>query len=84
MGLLSTVVAEPYAVLTTVQNNRLVLPHNSIRGLHFNAMSATSTQSYILLHMQVLCVLALRPQFRSYIHGRLAHTVSTAATLLAK
>ena len=51
MGLLSTVVAEPYAALTTVQNYRPVLPHNSIRGLHFYAMSATITQACILLHM---------------------------------
>ena len=50
MGLLSTVVAKPYAALTTVQNYRPVLPHNSIRGLHYNAMGATHTQTRILLH----------------------------------
>ena len=84
MGLLSTVVAEPYAALTTVQNYRPVLPHNSIRGLHFYAMSATITQACILLHMWVLFVHALRPQFSLFIQGRLALTVSTAATSLAK
>ena len=51
MGLMSTVVAKPYAALTTVQNYRPVLPHNSIRGHHYSDMSAASTQTCILLHM---------------------------------
>ena len=46
-----TVVAVPYATLTTVQNNRPVLPHNSIWGQHYNAMGATRTQTRILLQM---------------------------------
>ena len=33
-GLMSIVVAKPYVALTTVQNYRPVLPHNSIRGQH--------------------------------------------------
>ena len=51
MGLMSTVVTEPYAALTTVQSYWPLLPHNSIQGLHFNATGATSTQTCILLHM---------------------------------
>ena len=51
MELLTTVVAEPYAALTTVQNYRPVLPLNSIQGLHYNVMGATRTQTRILLHM---------------------------------
>ena len=50
-GHTSTVVAKPYAVLTTVQNYMPVLPHNSIRGLHYYAMGATGTQTRILLRM---------------------------------
>ena len=42
---MSTVVAVPYAALTTVQPYRLVLPHNSVRGLHSYAMGATRTQT---------------------------------------
>ena len=77
-------VAEPYAALTTVQYARPVLPLNSVRGLHYNAMGATCTQACILLHMMVLFVHALRPQIKFYILGRLALTDSTAATSLAK
>ena len=33
-GLMSTGVAEPYAALTPVQDYRLVLPLNSLRGQH--------------------------------------------------
>ena len=51
MGLLSTVVAKPNAAFTTVQNYRPVLPHNSVRGLHYNAMGAILTQTHIPLHM---------------------------------
>ena len=83
-GLTSTVVAVPYAALTTVQHNRLVLPHNSLQGLHSYAMGATRTQSRTLLTLMVLSVQALCPQFRFYLQGRLALTDSTAATLLAK
>ena len=70
-GLTSTVVAVPYAALTTVQHYRLVLPHNSIRGQHFNAMGATRTQTHTLLTLLVLCVQALRPTIKVYMHGRL-------------
>ena len=48
-GLTSTGVTEPYAVLTPVQHNRLVLPRNSIRGQHSYAMGATRTHTCILL-----------------------------------
>ena len=48
---MGTVVAKPYAGLTTVQPYRPVLPHNSIRGLHYYAMGATRTQTRILLQM---------------------------------
>ena len=48
-GLTSTGVAEPYAALTPVQHNRLVLPLNSIRGQHSYAMGATYTQACTLL-----------------------------------
>ena len=51
MGLTSTVVSEPYAALTTVQIFWPVLPLNSIRGLHYNAMGATRTQTRILLQI---------------------------------
>ena len=51
MGLLSTVVAKTYVALTTAQKYRPVLPLNSIRELHYNAMGATRTQTRILLHM---------------------------------
>ena len=70
-GLTSIVVAEPYAALTTVQHYRLVLPRNSIRGQHFNAMGATLTQTYTLLTLLVPCVQALRPAIKVYMHGRL-------------
>ena len=60
-GLISTVVSVPYVALTTVQPYRPVLPHNSIQGLHYNAMGATHTQTRILLQMQVLYIRALRP-----------------------
>ena len=82
-GLMSTVVAVPYAALTTVQHNRLVLPHNSIRGLHFNALGATRTQSRTLLTLMVLCVQALRPTIKVYMHGCLALTDYTASALAA-
>ena len=39
-GLMSSVVAIPYVALTTVQTYKPVLPHNSIRGLHYYAMGA--------------------------------------------
>ena len=48
-GLTSTGVAKPYAALTLVQHNRLVLPHNSVQGLHSYAMGTTRTQTCILL-----------------------------------
>ena len=48
-GLTSTGVAEPYAALTPVQHNRLVLPHNSVWGQHSYAMGATYTQTCTLL-----------------------------------
>ena len=51
MGLLSTVVAKLYVMVTTVQNYRLVLPLNSIWGLLYNAIGAIRTQTHILLHM---------------------------------
>ena len=70
-GLKCTVVAEPYAVLTTVQNYRLVQPHNSVWGPHYCAMGATRTQASTLLVLLVLMMLALRPQVQVYVHGRL-------------
>ena len=66
---MSTVVAEPYAVLTMVQGHRSVLPHNSIWGLRFYAMGAKSTQISTLMMLLVLMKLALRPQVRVYMHG---------------
>ena len=82
-GLTSTVVAVPYAALTTVQHNRLVLPHNSIQGLHFYAMGATRTQTRTLLTLMVLCVQALRPTIKIYMHGCLVLTDYTATALAA-
>ena len=76
---MSTVVTIPYAALTTVQPYRLVLPHNSIWGLHFYAMGATRT----LLTLMVLCVQALRPTVKVYMHGRLALADYTVTALVA-
>ena len=76
-------VAVRYAMLTTVQHNRLVLPHNSIRGLHFNAMGATHTQSRTLITLMVLCVQALRPTIKVYMHGHLRLKDYTATALAA-
>ena len=61
---MSTVVAEPYAALTTVQDYRPVQPSTSIWGLHYCAMGATRTQASTLLVLLVLKMLALRPQVR--------------------
>ena len=82
-GLTSTVVAVPYTALTTVQHNRLVLLHNSVRGLHSYAMGATRTQSRTLLTVMVLCVQALRPTIKVYMNGPLALTDYTATALAA-
>ena len=82
-GLTSAVVAVPYAALTMVQHNRLVLPHNSILGLHFNAMGATRTQLRTLLTLMVLCVQALRPTVNVYMHGHLRLKDYTATALAA-
>ena len=68
---MSTVVAVPYAALTTVQPYRPVLPHNSIRGLHYYAMGATHTQTRTLLTLMVLCVQALRPSMKVNMHEHL-------------
>ena len=48
-GLTSTGVTKPYAALTPVQHNRLVLPLNSVWGQHCYAMGATYTQACTLL-----------------------------------
>ena len=85
-GLKSILVAVLYAALTMVQHNRLVLPHNSIQGLHFNAMGATRTQFRTLLTLMVLCVQALRPTIKVYMHECLrlkdyTATVSAASRL---
>ena len=66
---MSTVVTEPYAALTTVQDYRPVQPRNSVRGLHYCAMGATHTQTSTLLVLLVLMMLALRPQVQVYMHG---------------
>ena len=70
-GLTSTVVAKPYAALTTVQYYWPVLPHNSICGLHYYAMGAMHTLTHTLLQTLVLLVTAVRPDIAIYIHGRL-------------
>ena len=70
-GLTSKVVAIPYAALTTVQHSRLVLPHNSVWGLHFNAMGTTRTQTRTLFPLLVPCVQDLRPTIKVYMHGHL-------------
>ena len=70
-GLMSTVVAEPYMALTTVQIYRPVQPRNSIWGLHYCAMGATHSQASTLLVLLVLTMLALRPQVQVYMHGQL-------------
>ena len=80
---MSTVVAVPYAALTTVQEHRPVLPHNSVWGLNYYAMGATCTQTRILLQMFVLSLIILHPQFRFHMHGRLDTMDYTAATLAA-
>ena len=68
-GLTSTVVAEPYVALTTVQDGRPVLPHNSIWGQHYCAMGATHTQASTLLVLLVLINLVLHPQVQVYMLG---------------
>ena len=70
-GLTSTVVAKPYAALTTVQDYRPVQPRNSVRWLHYCAMGATRTQASTPLVLLVLAILASRPQVQVYMHGRL-------------
>ena len=50
---MGTVVAEPYAALITVRGLRPVLPHNSVRGLHYCTMGATLTQASTLLMLLV-------------------------------
>ena len=80
---MTTVVAKPYAALTTVQSYRPVLPHNSIRGLHFNAMGAMRNQLRTTITLMVLCVQALRPTIKVYMHGRFALTDYTATALAA-
>ena len=59
---MSTVVAEPYAALTTGPDYRPVQPRNSIRGLQYCAMGARRTQASTLLVLLVLTMLTLRPQ----------------------
>ena len=76
-------VAVPYVALTTVQHSRLVLAHNSIWGLHFNAMGATRTQTCTLLTLLVLCVQALRPTIKVYMNGCLRLKDYTATALAA-
>ena len=76
-------VAVPYVALTTVQHSRLVLPHNSIRGQHFNAMGAIRTQTCTLLTLLVPCVQALRPKIKVYMHGHLGLKYYTATALAA-
>ena len=66
-----------------VQHNRLVLPRNSIRGQHFNAMGATRTQTRTLLPLLVPCVQALRPTIKVYMHGHLRLKDYTATALAA-
>ena len=68
---MSTVVTKPYTMLTMAQDYRPVLPHNSIRGLHYYAMGATRTQASTLMVLLVLIELVLCPQARVYMHGRL-------------
>ena len=77
---MSTVVAKPYAALTTVQDYRPVQPRNSVRGLLYCAMGATRTQTYTLLQTLVLLVTAVSPDIAVYIHGRLWNLDYTAAT----
>ena len=50
---MGTVVAEPYAALTTVRGLRPVQPHNSVRGLHYCTMGATLTHASTLLMLLV-------------------------------
>ena len=80
---MSIVVAVPYTALTTVQPYRLVLPHNSVQGLHFYAMGATRTQTRTLLTLMVLCVQVLRPTIKVYMHVHLVLTDYTATVSAA-
>ena len=66
---MSTVVAEPYPALTTIQGHRPVLPHKSIQGLHYYAMGTTRAQASTLMVLLVLTKIALCPQVRVYMHG---------------
>ena len=68
---MGTVVAEPYAALTTVRGRRPVQPRNSIRGLHCYTMGATRTLASTLLVLLALTIVALRLQVNVYMHRRL-------------
>ena len=60
-----------------------MLPRNSVWGQHFNAMGATRTQTYTLLTLLVLCVQALRPTIKVYMHRHLTLKDYTATALAA-
>ena len=60
-----------------------MLPHNSIQGLHFYAIGATHTQTRTLLTLVVLCVQALRPTIKVYMHRHLELVDYTATASAA-
>ena len=82
MGLTSTDLAEPYAVLRPSNCSWVLLPHNSVRGQQIHLASRTRTQAGTLLQIMVLGLIALRPVIRVDIQGRLStgHPAAIAYT----
>ena len=72
-----------YAALTATWCSWGVPPHNSIWGRHQCTTGATYAQTCILITLAVLCVQALRPTIKVYMHGRLRLTDYTVAASAA-
>ena len=69
VGLRSTVLAEPYVALRTINHSGVLLPHNSIRGQQILLAGGTRTHASTLLQIMVLGHIALRPVIRCDIQG---------------
>ena len=82
MGLMSTDLTKPYAVLRPSNRSWVLLPHNSVRGQQIHLAGRTRTLTGTLLQIMVLGLIALRPVIQVDIQGRLStgHPAAIAYT----